>query len=86
MASESKGAARRSKHSANEGATNHIEYFEDHKGKVDVVEKLESSSSSTEEEYVKPVKTPKDLVTEIIAAEDDPTLNPWTFRTWFLGM
>jgi hypothetical protein len=82
MANNSIGPVQRSK---NGGSTNHIEFLENKKGKVDIIEKLESSSSSTEEEFVKPVKTPKDLVTEIILAEDDPTLNPWTFRTWFLG-
>jgi hypothetical protein len=32
-----------------------------------------------------PAETAKDLVTEVIHARDDPTLNPWTFRVWFLG-
>jgi hypothetical protein len=37
------------------------------------------------EVYNTPVSTAKDLVTEVIHARDDPTLNPWTFRVWFLG-
>jgi hypothetical protein len=86
MASDSKGPERRSKYPSTDGATNHIEFLQGKKGKVDVVEKVESSSSSTEEEFAKAVKSPKDLITEIIEAKDDPTLNPWTFRTWFLGM
>jgi hypothetical protein len=85
MVSDSKGPERRSKYSSTDGTINHIEFLHDKKGEVDVVEKVESSSSSTEEEFVKPVNSPKDLVTEIIEAKDDPTLNPWTFRTWFLG-
>ena len=32
------------------------------------------------------VASAKDLVTQILHVEDDPTLNPWTFRMWFLGM
>jgi hypothetical protein len=28
----------------------------------------------------------EDLVTRVINVEDDPTLDPWTFRTFFLGM
>jgi hypothetical protein len=28
----------------------------------------------------------RDLVTEILLVEDDPSLNPWTFRMWFLGI
>jgi hypothetical protein len=39
-----------------------------------------------EEHYNSPAETAEDLVTEVIHATDDPTLNPWTFRTWFLGM
>ena len=27
----------------------------------------------------------EDLVTKIIHADDDPNLNPWTFRMWFIG-
>ncbi|KAF2401938.1 OPT superfamily oligopeptide transporter [Trichodelitschia bisporula] len=39
-----------------------------------------------EEHFDAPVETARDLVTEVIHATDDPTLNPWTFRTWFLGI
>ena len=31
------------------------------------------------------VDTAEGLVTRVIDVEDDPTLNPWTFRTFFLG-
>lgn len=31
------------------------------------------------------VNTAEDLVTRVIDVEDDPTLNPWTFRAFFLG-
>jgi len=31
------------------------------------------------------VTTAEDLVTRVISVEDDPSLNPWTFRTFFLG-
>lgn len=27
----------------------------------------------------------EDLVTQVLHVEDDPTLNPWTFRMFFLG-
>jgi hypothetical protein len=40
---------------------------------------------NSEEHYNVPATTAKDLVTEVIHAQDDPSLNPWTFRTWFLG-
>ena len=31
------------------------------------------------------VDTAADLVTNILHVDDDPSLNPWTFRMWFLG-
>jgi hypothetical protein len=31
------------------------------------------------------VSTAEDLVTQVIHVEDDPTVNPWTFRMFFLG-
>jgi hypothetical protein len=39
-----------------------------------------------EEFYNAPVETAKELVTEVIHARDDPSLNAWTFRVWFLGV
>jgi hypothetical protein len=37
------------------------------------------------ERYNAPPETATDLITEVLHAQDDPSLNPWTFRTWFLG-
>jgi hypothetical protein len=31
------------------------------------------------------VASAKELVTNVLSVDDDPTLNPWTFRMWFLG-
>jgi OPT oligopeptide transporter protein len=45
-----------------------------------------TSSDSDSEQFNAPAETAKDLVTEVLSATDDPTLNPWTFRVWFLGM
>ncbi len=57
---------------------------------VDAIEKADNSSSSLshdEDKYkTKAPLTAKDLVTEILLVEDDPSLNPWTFRTWFVGI
>jgi hypothetical protein len=39
-----------------------------------------------ENEWNTPAETAEDLITGVIHAEDDPTLNPWTFRMWFLGL
>jgi hypothetical protein len=38
-----------------------------------------------EEHFTAPAETATDLITEVIHVTDDPTLNSWTFRTWFLG-
>jgi len=38
-----------------------------------------------EEHFTAPAETAEDLITEVIHVTDDPTLNPWTFRAWFLG-
>jgi hypothetical protein len=27
----------------------------------------------------------RDIVTHVISVEDDPSLNPWTFRSFFIG-
>ncbi len=29
--------------------------------------------------------TVEDITTQVITVEDDPTINPWTFRMFFLG-
>jgi hypothetical protein len=46
-----------------------------------------AASDDEDDEYVRnaPARTATDFITEVIHAEDDPTLNPWTFRTWFVG-
>jgi hypothetical protein len=28
----------------------------------------------------------RDIVTHVISVEDDPSLNPWTFRSFFIGI
>jgi hypothetical protein len=40
-----------------------------------------------DDEFIRsaPAETVTDFITEVIHAEDDPSLNPWTFRTWFVG-
>ncbi|KAF2673865.1 OPT superfamily oligopeptide transporter [Microthyrium microscopicum] len=44
------------------------------------------SDSDLSEHFNQPPQTARDLATEVIHAKDDPTLSPWTFRTWFIGM
>jgi len=31
------------------------------------------------------VNTAKDIVTHVLHVDDDPSLNPWTFRMFFIG-
>jgi len=65
----------------------HVEYIGGEKG-ANVVERVESDSSSLSHDgkvYTKPPTTARELVTEILAVEDDPSLNPYTFRMFFLG-
>lgn len=63
-----------------------IEYLDLEKN-VDVAGRSTVPELDEDEEkgHNKPVETARDLVTSILRTEDDPTLNPWTFRTWFLG-
>lgn len=49
----------------------------------------EVHSSSDEEGRggeVNALETAEDIVTAIIDVSDDPTLNPWTFRMFFIGL
>lgn len=49
----------------------------------------EVSSGSDEEGRggdVNALETAEDIVTAVINVEDDPSLNPWTFRMFFIGM
>ncbi len=34
---------------------------------------------------IKALSTAEDIVTTVIHVDDDPTLNPWTFRMFFIG-
>jgi hypothetical protein len=71
------------------GPTQYVEYIEE-EDDASTIGKLETRSSvlSQEEDKQqrKPPSTAKDLVAQVLALEDDPSLNPWTFRMWFLGI
>jgi hypothetical protein len=72
-----------------DSAVEHVEYFDSTKGNISVVERQDSESSSLssdEKIHTKPPSTARDLVTEILLVEDDPSMNPWTFRLWFIGI
>ncbi|KAF2400856.1 OPT superfamily oligopeptide transporter [Trichodelitschia bisporula] len=79
-----KGPTYRAKPISDDGSTEQIEFLDEKKAQVHVIDRTDSSDD--EIVYTRPPKDTHDLVTEVILAEDDPTLNPWTFRTWFLGL
>jgi hypothetical protein len=68
-----------------ESLVTHAEYLDSEKRevKVDVAESLEQDQGK---KPVKPPDTARDLVRDILMVEDDPTVNPWTFRMWFIGI
>ncbi|CAM1503347.1 Fc.00g081230.m01.CDS01 [Cosmosporella sp. VM-42] len=35
---------------------------------------------------VRPLETAEDIVTHVIQVDDDPSMNPWTFRMFFVGI
>ncbi|TLD29496.1 putative phospholipid-transporting ATPase [Venturia nashicola] len=68
--------------------TQHVEYVGSEKSDVNIVERAapDSSLSQDEKTNVKPPSTAREFATEILAVEDDPSQNPFTFRMWFLGI
>jgi hypothetical protein len=67
-------------------------------GRVEYVESLSETESiekrdaiistvPADEEGVvtTPPSSPEDIVKQVLSLDDDPTLNPWTFRMWFIG-
>jgi hypothetical protein len=67
-------------------AAQQVEYFDPKKGDAQVQDLESSDQDSDHHKRTKPPSTARDLVTEILLVEDDPTLNPWTFRMWFIGI
>ena len=61
-----------------------IEYFADKKNGNGSM--TSESDGEKDSHHKKPPKTPRELVSEILELEDDPTVNPWTFRMWFIGI
>jgi hypothetical protein len=61
----------------------HIEYFDEKRGDAN---SATDSEIPLDDKRKKRIRNPRDLVTEVLSLEDDPTLNPWTFRMWFIGI
>jgi hypothetical protein len=73
------------KEKEDDSSINFVEPTNAKKVQVDVTESLPEHNEklfSTK----KRIRNARDLVTEILLVEDDPSLNPWTFRMWFLGI
>lgn len=69
--------------------TQHVDHVGVEKSDINIVERAADDSvslSQGEKTHIKPPTTARELVTEILAVEDDPSLNPFTFRMWFLGI
>jgi hypothetical protein len=62
-----------------------IEFFTDREKNANG--SINSESEGEKESHKKKApKTARELVSEILMVEDDPTVNPWTFRMWFIGI
>lgn len=55
---------------------------------IELIETRDSDTVSIEKQAapVKPPSTAREIATEILTVEDDPTLNPWTLRMWIIGL
>jgi hypothetical protein len=69
------------------GSTELLEYV-DQKKRID--DRDDGSSDLSAAERTAPRRhiptTGREIVAEVLRAEDDPTINPWTFRMWFIGI
>ena len=85
----SKLASTKGMATGNDSSSKEAERFEYLDSKTPNVTALEYAASDEEkqgdQEGTAP-RTARDLVTEVLAVEDDPTVNPWTFRMWFIGL
>jgi hypothetical protein len=66
----------------------HENHYSDAK-KQDVQVHLAETISQEEEKNPAirpPPASARELVAQILTLEDDPSLNPWTFRMWFIGI
>ncbi|KAJ9214069.1 hypothetical protein DTO166G4_4335 [Paecilomyces variotii] len=53
---------------------------------ADSVTSYGEAVGETVESSAKVLETADDIVTQVLAVEDDPSINPWTFRMFFLGI
>jgi hypothetical protein len=63
--------------------TDLVEFTDTKTATVEVSESLHEHHEKSEK---KTIRDARDLVTQVLVVEDDPSLSPWTFRMWFLGI
>ena len=82
------GGLKQSKFGPEKEVTEHVEFVDPKdSGSVEKLDYITSSLSNDEDkQYSKPPTTARDLVSEVLTLDDDPSLDPWTFRMWFLGI
>lgn len=68
------------------GEKTHIEYLEERKTDVSSTDSERGLKLDKEESGHKDLREARDLVTQVLSLEDDPTQNPLTFRMWFIGI
>lgn len=55
-------------------------------GTSEKVAHLKTDVESTTETDAAVLRNERDIVTHVISVQDDPSLNPWTFRSFFIGI
>jgi hypothetical protein len=60
-----------------------IEYFDEKRENVSLTDSEARYEARPKKDRL---KSARDLVTEVLLVEDDPSVNPWTFRMWFIGI
>lgn len=69
------------------GSTEQLEYIDPKRVDTDSKDGTASDTSREEDSSRRrPPTTGREIVAEVLRAEDDPTINPWTFRMWFIGI
>lgn len=53
--------------------------------KLEELDTFQNSSEDGDGPRAPLVATMKDIAVRALHVDDDPTLNPWTFRMWFIG-
>jgi hypothetical protein len=67
-----------------EGEVEKLEYFA--KTPDERIHELDEREEDDGKKVSGPPASARDLVAQVLVVEDDPTVNPWTFRMWFIGI